>query len=388
MFAGNRQNKDTRIEKVQMKSPNFLKNYTLPLLREHMTALGEKQFRAEQIFDAVYAQQVTDFMSIGTLPKNIRTLLNEHFVFSSVVLQKVQESADGTKKFLFGLHDGRAVETVLIPSEMVTEEGVPKRMTICVSTQVGCPLNCQFCATASLKLKRNLTTAEIVDQFMEVQKHTERRITNLVFMGMGEPMLNYDNVMNAVGIFTHGEEPLLGTKRITLSTAGVIPGIIRMADEKSPIKLAISLHATTNGLRNAIMPIARKYDLKQLGDAIEYYYRKTHRPVTYEYILFNEINDSEQDAKRLAKFTRRVPSKVNVIPFHDIEFTNPKGIAAELKPTNKEKFRGFIRLLQQHGVTVMIRSSSGEDIDAACGQLAFSTVQSEDSAASYSEVVA
>lgn len=355
-----------------MKSPNFIKNYTLPLLKERFTAMGEKAFRADQVFSAIYSQKVGDFNDIATLPKKIRNVLSEEFIFSSLRLQKVQESADGTKKFLFQLHDGRAIETVLIPSELVTEEGVPKRMTICVSTQVGCPLNCQFCATASLKLKRNLSTAEIVDQLMEVQKHSDKKITNLVFMGMGEPMLNYDNVMNAVSVFTYGEEPLLGTKRITLSTAGVIPGIIRMADEKSPIKLAISLHATTNGLRTEIMPIARKYDLQQLGDAIEYYYRKTRRTVTYEYILFDQINDSELDAKRLAKFTRRVPSKVNVIPFHDIEFTNPSGIAAQLKPTTKEKFCDFIRLLQKHDVTVMIRSSSGVDIDAACGQLAFS----------------
>ncbi len=369
-----------------MKTPNFLKNYTLPLLREQIRALGEQQFRAAQIFDAVYSHKVNNFDDIATLPKNIRVRLNEEFVFSSIRLQKVQESADGTKKFLFELFDGRAIETVLIPSEMVTEEGTPKRMTICVSTQVGCPLNCQFCATASLKLKRNLATAEIVDQLLEVQKYIGKKITNLVFMGMGEPMLNYDNVMNAVSIFTYGEEPLLGSKRITLSTAGVIPGIIRMADEKSPIKLAISLHATTNGLRNAIMPIARKYDLKQLGDAIEYYYRKTRRAITYEYILFNEINDSELDAKRLAKFTRRVPSKVNVIPFHDIEFTNPTGIAADLKPASDEKFRTFIRLLQNNDVTVMIRSSSGEDIDAACGQLAFSNAVADNVVQQYSEL--
>ncbi len=369
-----------------MKSPNFLKNYTIAQLRDYVRSMGEQAFRADQIFDAMYAQAIDSIYDIATLPKTVRERLQQETVFSAVRLEKIQESNDGTKKFLFELFDGRAIETVLIPSEMVTDDGSPKRMTLCVSTQVGCPLNCQFCATASLKLKRNLFVAEIVDQLLTAQRYTEKKITNLVFMGMGEPMLNYDNVMAAVSIFTHGEAPLLGSKRITLSTAGVVPGIIRMADEKSPIKLAISLHATTNGLRKEIMPIARKYELTELGNAIEYYYRKTRRPVTYEYILFEGINDSEADAKRLARFTRRVPSKVNVIPFHDIEFTNPTGIAAALKPTSREKFRGFISLLQSHDVTVMIRSSSGVDIDAACGQLAFSNASTQTTTPLLSEV--
>jgi 23S rRNA (adenine2503-C2)-methyltransferase len=184
--------------------------------------------------------------------------------------------------------------------------------------------------------------------------------------------------MSAVEIFTHPKTELLSPKRITLSTAGMVDGIKRIADENRPIKLALSLHATTNGLRQKLMPIAKKYDLKTLMDAIEYYYRKTRRTVTYEYILFEGVNDSQEDAQRLAKITRRVPSKVNVIPFHAIEFTNPTGISAELKPTSPENFKKFIKMLQDLGTTVMIRSSSGEDIDAACGQLAFSPAVAED----------
>jgi len=196
----------------------------------------------------------------------------------------------------------------------------------------------------------------------------------MVFMGMGEPMLNYDNVMKAVEIFTHPDLQLLGSRHITVSTAGILPGIMRMADENRSVKLAVSLHATTNVLREKLMPISKAFTLQKLGEAVEYYYRKTHKPITYEYILFEGLNDSELDVQRLARITRRVPSKVNVIPFHPIEFTNPEGFAAELQPTSKEKFQRFIAQLKHAGVTVMIRSSSGEDIDAACGQLAFSKI--------------
>jgi 23S rRNA (adenine2503-C2)-methyltransferase len=185
-------------------------------------------------------------------------------------------------------------------------------------------------------------------------------------------MLNYENVMKSVEIFTDKDTSMLAPRRITLSTSGLIREIKRMADENRSIKLALSLHATTDGLRTKIMPINKKYPLRELGDAMEYYYRRTRKTVTYEYILFNNVNDSYQDAVRLAKFTRRIPSKVNVIPFHAIEFTNPSGIAATLERTPDEHFEQFLRWLKELGTTVMVRSSSGEDIDGACGQLAFS----------------
>jgi 23S rRNA (adenine2503-C2)-methyltransferase len=273
---------------------------------------------------------------------------------------------------LFSLLDETAVETVMIPSEMVNEEGMPKRRTLCISTQVGCALGCAFCATATLKLKRNLAPAEIVDQYMKAREICGTDITNIVFMGMGEPMLNYDNVMKAVDILTNPEIGLITAKHITLSTAGIVPGIVRMADEAKQMKLALSLHGTTQGQREAIMPIANKYSLKELGDALEYYYQKTRKPITFEYILFDGFNDSMEDVMRLAKITRRFPSKVNVIPFHTIEFTAPEGISASLKPAPESTFHAFIKALREEDVTVMIRSSSGLDIDAACGQLAYS----------------
>jgi 23S rRNA (adenine2503-C2)-methyltransferase len=344
-------------------------------LADFFISIGEPKYRAKQVFKHLYAHQTQSFDGMTELPAALRKHLAEVAEMNPLAPSRLQESADGTKKFLFRLADGREIETVLIPSESAQEDGVPKRLTLCVSTQVGCALNCKFCATASLKMKRNLTAGEIVDQFLQAQQHSDKPITNLVFMGMGEPMLNYDNVMRAVEIFTHDDVQLLGARRITVSTAGMVEGMRRMADEKRPIKLALSLHATTDGLRTKLMPINKKHNLRELGDTLEYYYRKTGSPVTYEYILFEGLNDTEEDARRLQRITRRVPSKINVIPFHPIDFTNPDGVSASLKATTPEKFQAFIARLRELDVTVMIRSSSGKDIHAACGQLALSNVE-------------
>ncbi len=352
-------------------------NLTSDELSTSLSALGFPSYRGKQVFHALYARKYDapfSFETISTIPLELRQILTSHFGedHHAVQLKELHESEDGTKKMLFTLLDETAIETVLIPSEMLNEEGLPKRRTLCISTQVGCALGCAFCATATLKLKRNLATSEIVGQYMRAREICSTDITNIVFMGMGEPMLNYDHVMKAVDILTHPESGLISPKYITLSTAGIVPGIIRLADEQRSIKLALSLHGTTQGQREAIMPIANKYSLKELGDALEYYYRKTKKPVTFEYILFDGFNDTQEDVMRLAKLTRRIPSKVNVIPFHTIEFTAPEGISASLKPAPEQTFHAFIRALRQEDVTVMIRSSSGLDIDAACGQLAYS----------------
>lgn len=365
------------LKQAALQGKLLLKNYSLSELVALFGEWGIPRFRAEQLYTAVYNNGAQSIDEITTLPQSVKQTLQEKFVFSSIEPQSIQHSQDGTKKFLFQLADGAAIESVLIPSEMVEEEGTPKRLTLCISTQAGCPLGCKFCATATLKLRRNLEAAEIIDQLLTAQTHSDKKITNVVFMGMGEPMLNYDNVMKAVDTFIDEKTGLLSPKRITLSTAGVIPGIERMAKEQRPIKLALSLHATTNGDRRTIMPIANKYSLEELGNALENYYRKTKIPVTYEYILFEGLNDSELDVKRLAKLTRRVPSKVNVIPFHKIEFTNPTGVSASLQPANEQKFWLFIKRLKDNDVTVMVRSSSGLDIDAACGQLAFSNAKAQ-----------
>lgn len=352
-------------------------NFTSDELSSTLSSLGFPSYRGKQVFHALYARKHDhpfSFDTISTLPLDVRQALRSHYGddHHAIQLKELHESEDGTKKMLFSLLDETAIETVLIPSEMLNEEGLPKRRTLCISTQVGCALGCAFCATATLKLKRNLATSEIVDQYMKAREICSTEITNIVFMGMGEPMLNYDNVMKAVDILTYSESGLISPKHITLSTAGIVPGIIRLADEERSIKLALSLHGTTQGQREAIMPIAQKYSLKELGDALEYYYRKTKKPVTFEYILFDGFNDTQEDVIRLAKLTRRIPSKVNVIPFHTIEFTAPEGISASLKPAPEQTFHAFIKALRTQDVTVMIRSSSGLDIDAACGQLAYS----------------
>ena len=225
-----------------------------------------------------------------------------------------------------------------------------------------------------MRLRRNLSAAEIIEQFLVVQQHTERRITNVVLMGMGEPLLNYSAVRQALQHFLNPWFPLLGARRLTLSTAGIVPRILRLADEPFRIKLALSLHATTDALRSQLMPINRKWNIAQLLQAAEQYYRKTRVPITFEYILFDQLNDSRQDARRLARFTRRFPSKVNIIPFHPIDFVHPQGLAAQLRPSTPERFNQFVQWLRSENVVVMVRSSSGKEIYAACGQLALSSV--------------
>jgi 23S rRNA (adenine2503-C2)-methyltransferase len=327
-------------------------------------------FRAKQVYRWLYTKRARSFDEMSDLPKSLQKELRGRFTLPTFKLAHLSESSDGTRKFLFELEDGLSIETVLIPSEMVDESGEAKRKTLCVSTQVGCALDCKFCATASLKLKRNLTSAEILLQVFEVERLTQERITNLVFMGMGEPLLNLDHVARAIRILTDPETEILGKRRITVSTSGLPDGIREFARMKLGVKLALSLHATTNALRSKLMPINRRYPLEQVLAAMEEYYQATRIPVTYEYIVFKDLNDREADAKRLATITRRMPSKVNVIPFHPIDFTHPEGISAELHPAPDAEFNRFLKLLRENGVQVMVRSSSGVDIEAACGQLA------------------
>jgi 23S rRNA (adenine2503-C2)-methyltransferase len=334
-----------------------------------------ERFRAEQLYRWLYQKRVTSFEEMTNIPKSLVEKLKERYSIPKLTVRHVSTSADGTRKFLFDLEEGYSIETVLIPSEMVDEQGEARRKTLCVSTQVGCPLDCKFCATATLKLKRNLTTAEILLQIFEVERATGESITNMVFMGMGEPMLNYDNVVRALRIITDPENELLGKRRITVSTSGIPDAIRSFAKEGLNVKLALSLHATTDTLRTKLMPINKRYSLEENLRALEEYYRVTGIPITYEYILFKGLNDTEADAKRLAKITRRIPSKVNVIPFHPIDFTDPHGFSAELKPAPKHEFDRFLTMLQNEGVQVMIRTSSGKDIEAACGQLALSELK-------------
>ena len=332
-----------------------------------------ENFRAEQLYEWLYTRRAQSFAEMTNLPRAMQSALAALYTIPSLPCAHISESADGTKKFLFTLEDNRSIETVLIPTEIRGERS-PRR-TLCVSTQVGCPLDCKFCATASLKLKRNLTTAEILLQIFEVERITGETITNLVFMGMGEPMLNYENLVRSLRIITDPKTEMLGKRRVTVSTSGLPDAIRQFAREGLNVKLALSLHATTNDLRTRLMPINKKYPLEEVLSAMEDYYKITGRPITYEYILFDALNDSPADAARLAKIARRVPSRVNVIPFHPIDFTNPTGFAAELRPASKAAFDRFIAALREAGVTAVVRTSSGQDIEAACGQLALAELQ-------------
>ncbi|MEI8135168.1 MAG: 23S rRNA (adenine(2503)-C(2))-methyltransferase RlmN [bacterium] len=353
-------------------NPNNLFGLTKPeILAQLKKHLGDvPAYRADQVYRWLYAKRVKNYSEMTQLPTELREKLDAQFSIGSLKLSHQSTSTDGTIKFLFELWDGLQIESVLIPSEMRDAQGEARRKTLCLSTQVGCPLDCKFCATASMKLKRNLTTSEIILQLFEVERLTGEEITNTVFMGMGEPLLNYDNVVRSLRIMTDSELEILGAKRITVSTSGLPDEIRKFAHEGLGVKLALSLHATTDLLRSQLMPINRAHPIKDLLSAMDEFYKVTGIPITYEYILFEGLNDTEADARRLAKIARRLPSKVNVIPFHKIDFTHPQGLGAELHPASEEAFTRFNATLKSEGVHVMVRSSSGEDIEAACGQLA------------------
>lgn len=350
-----------------------LKGCTLSELRQFAVSLGEPAFRGKQLFDWLYRKEASSFEGMTTLSKEVRTKLQDVATIETLKLIETRHSEkDGTTKLLFELADGKRIESVLIPSEPADddERGVRKRarLTLCVSTQVGCPLDCAFCATATMGFLRNLTAGEIIDQVFQGRRIAGKRITNLVFMGMGEPLMNYDNVMKSVEIITTGMG--IAARRITVSTAGWADRIKQLADERRKVKLAISLHSLDDRIRTDLMPINKKFNVEQLVEAVQYYYRKTKLRVTYEYILFDGMNDRDEDLRNLITLTKSVPSKINIVPFHSIEFTHPTGISARLRPTSPRRMETFIKRLRDAHVTVFVRSSAGEDIEAACGQLA------------------
>ncbi len=342
---------------------------SLDELQKILAEAGMETYRANQVFTWLYDKHILDFNKMTNLSKAHRDALAARYRLRVPAIVSEQVSSDGTRKYLLALEDGLKVEAVYIPSERESA-GEPKRRTICVSTQVGCPLDCAFCATAAMKLKRNLTAGEILGQWTALQKHVGQRITNLVFMGMGEPLLNLDNVLRAMEILTHDTTTGIGGRHITVSTAGIPHEIQRLADAGVNVKLAVSLHSLDDAVRSQLMPINRKYNLAALIPSMEYYYRKTKKRVTFEYVLFDNLNDSERDAARLVKLTRQIPGKVNIIPFHKIDHTSNKTRTMNLAPSTPERFEAFIARLRSDNVTVMVRNSSGVDIDAACGQLA------------------
>ncbi|MEW6510463.1 MAG: 23S rRNA (adenine(2503)-C(2))-methyltransferase RlmN [Bacteroidota bacterium] len=346
---------------------------TLDQLAAFTLESGEPKYRGRQLFTWLYTKGATSFEAMSDLSKTFRHRLEESAEIGRVVEASRQVSRrDGTTKFLFALHDGLHIESVLIPpassfqGKGVSPEDEQRRLTLCVSTQVGCPLACEFCATGTMGLLRNLKAGEIVSQVLEVQRATRRKMTNVVFMGMGEPLLNYEQVMTAAEILSSGVG--IAARRITISTAGRADRIRHMGEERRRFKLAVSLHSAVDPTRSLLMPINKKFGVGALMNAVEAYYRHTKQRVTYEYILLNGINDTDREIERLIALARRVPSKINIIPFHSIRFTSPSGFAATLRPSRR--MAETVARLREAGLTVMVRSSAGDDIDAACGQLA------------------
>jgi 23S rRNA (adenine2503-C2)-methyltransferase len=342
-------------------------------LEDAAASWGEPAYRGRQLFTWIYGKRAADFGAMSDLGKDFRLRLDASAEIRGVACMSRRASLrDGTVKFLFGLEDGLQIESVLIPpasaflgSEASGEEE-QKRLTVCVSTQVGCPLDCAFCATGTMGFRRNLTAGEIVGQVLEIMRTAGKKITNVVFMGMGEPLLNYEAVMAAVEILSTGMG--IAARRMTVSTAGRADRIRRLGDEQQRCKLAVSLHSAVDETRSRLMPINRNFGLGELLKAIEHYYRRTKQRVTYEVILFDGVNDSGPDIERLIALARRVPSKLNVIPYHSIAFTSPPGFAGSLRPSPRQD--EIVERLRNADLTVMVRSSAGEDIDAACGQLA------------------
>ena len=336
-----------------------IRKLKLDELKEFFILHGEKPFRAQQVYEWLWKKAARDFDQMTNLSLPVRDLLKSHFTINYIKVDKMQQSADGTIKNAVVLHDGLVVESVLIPTE--------KRITACVSSQVGCSLACKFCATARLKRMRNLNADEIYDQVVAIQQQSElffgRPLTNIVFMGMGEPLLNYNNVMSAIEKITSQQGLNMASKRLTVSTVGLAKMIMKMADDGVKFNLAVSLHSALNHVRSAIMPINETNSLEELGEALRYWYRKTRRKVTYEYVVWKGINDSEEHADALLRFCKIVPCKVNLIEYNPID-------DGEFQQASDRSLTMYMDLLERHGITTRIRKSRGKDIDAACGQLA------------------
>lgn len=336
-----------------------IRSLSLEALYEHFTQMGEKSFRAKQVYEWLWKKSCISFGEMSNISKELRHKLDENFIINKVKINNSQFSADKTIKNSFILYDNHLIEGVLIPA--------PERMTACVSSQVGCSLTCKFCATGYMERKRNLNPDEIYDQVVLIDKQAKENyglpLTNIVYMGMGEPLLNYANVMKSVEHITAEDGLNMSPKRITVSTAGIAKMIKKLGDDRVKFNLALSLHAANDEKRNTIMPINEQNSLKALADALKYYFAKTKNPVTYEYIVFNNFNDELQDAAELAKFCKHVPCKVNIIEYNPIAF-------ADYLNAGEDKIEAFAAYLRGQGIITNVRRSRGKDIDAACGQLA------------------
>jgi 23S rRNA (adenine2503-C2)-methyltransferase len=328
-------------------------------LKEFFELQGKKAFRAKQVYEWLWQKGVVSFGDMTNLSKIDRQLLEEHFVINSLILKDEQKSRDGTIKCAFELYDGHVIESVLIPSA--------KRYTACISTQVGCQLNCSFCATAKIPFQRNLEVGEIFDQVVYLNKLAEKNyqghLTNIVYMGMGEPLNNYDNLIGSVNIISSEEGLNFSARRITVSTVGIPGKIKQLAHDNARFNLGISLHTAIDEKRNKIIPVNKKYNLEQLKESLIYYHKQTGNRIIFEYLMLGNFNDSQKDAQALADYCKNFPVKVNLIEY------NPVGKDQFQKSTD-QKMEEFKGLLESRNMVVTIRRSRGSDIDGACGQLA------------------
>lgn len=331
-------------------------------LREFFVSRGDQAFRGNQVYEWLWQKSAHSFDGMTNLTKATREMLEQHFVINHIQVDAMQRSKDGTIKNAVKLHDGLIVESVLIPTET--------RTTACVSSQVGCSLDCKFCATARLKRMRNLNPDEIYDQVVAIDRQSrlyfDRPLSNIVFMGMGEPLMNYPNVLKAIDKITTEEGLGMSPRRITVSTSGVPKMIKKMADEGVKFNLAVSLHSAIDTVRTQIMPFNATFPLADLRDALIHWYQKTRKRITYEYVVWQGINDRREDIEALVKFCRFAPSKVNLIEYNPID-------DGQFQQASEEAIRHYMQVLEANGITVTIRRSRGKDIDAACGQLANKT---------------
>ena len=332
-------------------------------LRDFFVGQQDKPFRGNQVYDWLWAKGAHTFDEMSNLSKETRALLQDNFVINHIKVDEMQRSGDGTIKNAIKLHDGLVVESVLIPTQ--------KRTTACVSSQVGCSLNCSFCATARLKKMRNLNPDEIYDQVLAIDQQSRHYfhhpLSNIVFMGMGEPLLNYENVLLAIDKITSSEGMGMSPSRITLSTVGLPKMIRKLADDGVKFKLAVSLHSAIDEVRTSMMPVNASSNLAELLESLQYWYRATKRQITFEYVVWKDINDKQKDIDALVYYCKRVPSKVNLIEYNAIEEDG-------FEQASPESIQKYVSALESNNITVKIRRSRGKDIDAACGQLANKTV--------------
>lgn len=336
-----------------------IRAYTKDQLREFFRSQGDKPFRGDQVYEWLWQKSAHSFDAMTNISMDTRRMLTSNFVINHIKVDQMQRSSDGTIKNAVRLHDDLIVESVLIPTKT--------RTTACVSSQVGCSLDCKFCATSRLKRMRNLNPDEIYDQVVAIDNESrlyfDRPLSNIVFMGMGEPLMNFNNVLKAIDKITSPEGLGMSPKRITVSTSGVPKMIKKMADEAVKFKLAVSLHSAIDEIRTSIMPFNATFTLSDLREALEYWYSKTKSRITYEYVVWEGINDQRKDVDALVEFCRFAPSKVNLIEYNPID-------EGEFQQAGKAAIEMYVAILEKNGITVTVRRSRGKDIDAACGQLA------------------